>query len=166
MNHEQFQKVFFERFKQSLTKTYEQVVAELFPAGDLPGTVAPDIREHAAALLRELDDLVGESGGVFGLHQNGDPSPWDELLPGGRFERLSSTQALREALDAQAERPQVIGEIRHDPHGGWYVQWLVDVAALPKPVKLYTGTPTHAEQAEEIAGLIALLEHRQEKANG
>jgi hypothetical protein len=26
----------------------------------------------------------------YGLHLNGDPSPWDELLPGGRFERLTN----------------------------------------------------------------------------
>lgn len=34
-----------------------------------------------------------------------------------------------------------IGEIRNDSHGGcWYVQWLVNVDALAKPVKLYAGS--------------------------
>lgn len=57
----------------------------------------------AARLVDELDGLVGESGGVFGLHINGDVATWDELLPGGRFERLSSLDELRAALAAQQQ---------------------------------------------------------------
>jgi hypothetical protein len=47
--------------------------------------------------LQELDDLIGETSGVYGLHLNGDPSPWGEIIKGGRFERLST---LPEALAA------------------------------------------------------------------
>lgn len=41
-----------------------------------------------AGAVQELGDLVGESGGVYGLHLNGDPAPWEDILEGGRFERL------------------------------------------------------------------------------
>lgn len=47
-------------------------------------------------LVQEVWGLVGESHGVIGLHLNGDAAPWDELLPGGRFERLTSMPALSE----------------------------------------------------------------------
>lgn len=46
-------------------------------------------------LRRLVDDLcilVGESDGVYGLHKNGDLSPWSEILPGGSFVRLSAMQ--------------------------------------------------------------------------
>lgn len=36
--------------------------------------------------LLAVQDLIDESKGVFGLHLNGDPCPWDELLLGGRHE--------------------------------------------------------------------------------
>ena len=45
--------------------------------------------------LEEVADLIGESSGVYGLHLNGDNSPWSEIEQGGRFERLYS---LPEAL--------------------------------------------------------------------
>lgn len=36
--------------------------------------------------VEEFAALVRESGGVWGLHLNGDDSPWSELLPGGQYE--------------------------------------------------------------------------------
>ena len=51
----------------------------------------------AREALGEVQDLIGESHGVYGLHLNGDESPWGELEQGGRFERLTS---LNEALAA------------------------------------------------------------------
>lgn len=59
----------------------------------------------AARLVDELDALVSESDGVSGLHLNGNLAPWEELLPGGRFECLSSLDELREALTAQQQEP-------------------------------------------------------------
>lgn len=51
-------------------------------------------------LVSALDDLIGESQGVYGLHLNGDPSPWAELLPGGTFEEwLSALTDARQALE-------------------------------------------------------------------
>lgn len=51
--------------------------------------------EAKNAALQEVADLIGESSGVYGLHLNGDPAPWEELEQGGRFERLTS---LHDAL--------------------------------------------------------------------
>lgn len=36
--------------------------------------------------LNAVRELINESTGVYGLHLNGDVSPWDELRTGGRFE--------------------------------------------------------------------------------
>jgi hypothetical protein len=33
-----------------------------------------------------VEDLINSSNGVYGLHLNGDPAPWDDLLTGGWFE--------------------------------------------------------------------------------
>ena len=43
-------------------------------------------------LRQEIRDLVAESVGVTGLHRNGDIALWDELLPGGEFERLTNME--------------------------------------------------------------------------
>lgn len=37
-------------------------------------------------IVQDFDNLIGSSGGVYGLHLNGDPAPWSEIMPGGRFE--------------------------------------------------------------------------------
>lgn len=61
------------------------------------------VAQQSAALklaweaLGEVQDLIGESHGVYGLHLNSDESPWGELEQGGRFERLT---LLNEALAA------------------------------------------------------------------
>jgi len=72
----------------------------------------------AARLVDELDGLVGESYGVSGLHLNGDVAPWDELLPGGRFERLSSLDELRAALAAQQQGGRADGFAANRQEGG------------------------------------------------
>lgn len=61
--------------------------------------VSREALEALRLLVDEIDGLIDESGGVFGLHMNGDPSPWGEILPGGRFERLCSLEAARSLLD-------------------------------------------------------------------
>lgn len=58
---------------------------------------APKLYKTLDNLLNEILDLMGESDGVYGLHLNGDVSPWGELDEGGRFERLTS---LSEAVAA------------------------------------------------------------------
>lgn len=68
-------------------------------------------RELIAALLKDIDNLIDESEGVTGLHLNGDVAPWDELLPGGRFERFTSMAETRARL---AEDPAQAGPTEDD----------------------------------------------------
>lgn len=58
------------------------------------------VRAALDALVSDIECLVDETQGVYGLHQNGDPSPWCDLLPGGRYERLSALDDARAALAA------------------------------------------------------------------
>ena len=51
-------------------------------------------------LVTEIEALIAESHGVAGLHLNGDVATWDELEPGGRFERLASLADARAAIAA------------------------------------------------------------------
>ncbi len=56
-------------------------------------------------LLGNVEALMADSGGVYGLHLNGDPAPWDDLTDGGRFEDWlpldHARDALKEASDAR-----------------------------------------------------------------
>lgn len=86
--------------------------ADKFPIGHL-SHVVPSGRELAEItaerdslmrvlarsreFLREVDALIAESHGVYGMHLNGDEAPWDDVLVGGRFERLF-LESFREAL--------------------------------------------------------------------
>ncbi len=56
------------------------------------------ILDALEGLVFELDVLVAESDGVVGLHLNGDEAPWDELLPGGRYEHLGALTRARSVL--------------------------------------------------------------------
>lgn len=52
----------------------------------------------AEKLAADLKELIAESDGVGGLHQNGDFAPWDELTAGGQFEDwLGSLHDFQEA---------------------------------------------------------------------
>ena len=53
----------------------------------------------ARVALGEMQDLIDESYGVYGLHLNGDESPWSELEQGGRFERLITLNEALAAID-------------------------------------------------------------------
>lgn len=59
---------------------------------------APELLIALSGLLDDIEDLIGESEGVFGLHLNGDVAPWIELEEGGRFERLSHVSWARAAI--------------------------------------------------------------------
>ena len=70
--------------------------------------------------LQELVDLISESSGVYGLHLNGDNSPWSEIEAGGFYERLCF---LPEALSTQPDdsalrqyRNSVIEECANAPY--------------------------------------------------
>ena len=60
------------------------------------------IENAAQGLIDDIDCLMAESEGVAGLHLNGDLAPWGELEPGGRFERLTHLDLLRDALASGA----------------------------------------------------------------
>ena len=69
-------------------------------------TLREQVEKLTAALklsreaLGEVQDLIGESHGVYGLHLNGDESPWNELEQGGEFERLTSLNEAIAAIDS------------------------------------------------------------------
>lgn len=76
-------------------KTMEELQADLENAyggqntGDIEDAlIAIETRRRVVLVegLLAVEALVNESKGVFGLHLNGDPSPWGELRTGGRFE--------------------------------------------------------------------------------
>ena len=53
----------------------------------------------ASHVLHDIDDLVANSEGVTGLHQNGDVAEWPDILEGGSFgEWLMSVEVLRNVL--------------------------------------------------------------------
>jgi len=67
-----------------------------------------DLRERLAKAekgIREVDALICESQGVYGLHLNGDVSPWSELLPPGRF-----SEWLQDFADALPEKDAELGK--------------------------------------------------------
>ena len=52
--------------------------------------VAAEAREEGIEEMRPgiqaVENLIASSGGVAGLHLNGDIAPWSDLLTGGRYE--------------------------------------------------------------------------------
>ena len=67
-----------------------------------PVPSVPDEFYNAVANLSvDLEELVAETSGVYGLHLNGDPSPWGEILEGGRFELISSLHVVQNLLAAR-----------------------------------------------------------------
>lgn len=59
---------------------------------------APDLLRELQGLLDDIVGLIEESDGVYGLHLNGDVSPWSELVQGGRFERLLHIKSSLEVI--------------------------------------------------------------------
>lgn len=59
-----------------------------FDRATTPDTILAliEIAEAAQELVSAVDDLISESHGVYGLHQNGDIAPWNTLTEGGQFE--------------------------------------------------------------------------------
>ena len=81
------------------TKMAEQQarIAELEQQAAI-GRRAVDAWDALAALVGEIDGLIDESGGVYGLHLNGAPAPWSQILEGGHFECLCSLSDARRLL--------------------------------------------------------------------
>jgi hypothetical protein len=87
-----------------------------------PETPRDLVRLSATALVADLFNLMAESRGVAGLHQNGDEAPWEELTAGGRFEQwLGSYDRLRDLLVAPADLFKgVIHFVEPEKAEGWY----------------------------------------------
>lgn len=83
------------------------VEARAWLAAEPPGEGPP---AENGDLAQEIWDLISESEGVAGLHLNGDLAPWDELLPGGRFERLTSLKPVHSPPPTSVE-PPAAGEV-------------------------------------------------------
>ena len=60
------------------------------------------LREALAGVLADIEGLMDESEGVYGLHLNGDSSPWEELQEGGQFERLTHISIARATLKEES----------------------------------------------------------------
>lgn len=102
-----------ERVEQELTPLYTAPPAKNQSEQHLemvnpPAPSVPDEFYNAVANLSvELEELVAETSGVYGLHLNGDPSPWEEILEGGRFERISSLHVVQNLLATrQPKQPE------------------------------------------------------------
>lgn len=68
----------------------------------IPQERALALESALRALTSDLDDLIGNSDGVIGLHLNGDIASWEALLRGGEFSAwLSSLQTAKDILNAK-----------------------------------------------------------------
>ena len=61
-------------------------------------TARTELANALGELVGEIEELASESRGVAGLHLNGDVAAWEEILPGGRFERLGSLERAESAI--------------------------------------------------------------------
>lgn len=61
------------------------VTVELTPNTEALIAASPTLLEALEQLLKDVDDLMGSSEGVAGLHHNGELAPWSELAEGGQF---------------------------------------------------------------------------------
>ena len=108
----------------TVLRTYEG--AGLLPLGDHDVYAAPvtaanqpePVNQQTLAALNGLTEdiqcLIGESAGVYGLHLNGDLSPWGELEAGGRFERLTHLPDAHAAIAAAEEAQPVWQQAEHN----------------------------------------------------
>lgn len=58
--------------------------------------------------IKAVADLIEQSGGVYGLHLNGDPAPWSDLTTGGYFENwlIDFDDALQALADAERKEAE------------------------------------------------------------
>lgn len=75
---------------------------------DLARMYSSQLERQRAALIA-VSELIDNSEGVYGLHLNGDPSPWDELRTGGRFEGWLLPFDAASAMSAEGQDPQGLG---------------------------------------------------------
>lgn len=57
---------------------------------------------------------------------------------------------VRKRIERQTGKiPSPVGELRCDPSGFWYVQWLKDMTQVPKPAKLYEQPQARADLSDD-----------------
>jgi hypothetical protein len=90
----------------------------------------PDARwlDAVSGLVDDIECLIDESEGVYGMHLNGDPSPWSELESGGRFERLTHLPIVKGLLAAAPSPEGQEAEQAREIVKRW-VSWIEDVSA-------------------------------------
>jgi hypothetical protein len=85
--------------------------------------VSDDAKLHLARLVEALDDLIGSSGGVYGLHLNDDPAPWETLEAGGQFEPwLAALTEAREFIKRTKPQRQAVQD-DDDGDDDWHDIW-------------------------------------------
>lgn len=57
--------------------------------------------KSAEEIVEEIDGLIEESGGVYGLHMNGEPATWEWLINNGWLEKTG--KLLAESKDTNEE---------------------------------------------------------------
>lgn len=65
------------------------------------GTGVLDPMEALRRIVHDLDELIGHSDGVAGLHGNGDVAPWDDLTDGPYSAWLGSIHVARAAVEGK-----------------------------------------------------------------
>lgn len=123
------------------------------------------LREALANLLYDVDCLIAESEGVYGLHLNGNNAPWYELTEGGRFEEwLCTIESARATLAAdqqpQGERDPLVTLISGDgTQTGFADALLAKLQYARERYGLYDepwrGTDWHGDLCRSIAGHLA-----------
>lgn len=124
-----------EQYELATDITSTSIARSLECADQLAAEQAKNVGLREAA--QEVRDLIDETYEVYGLRLNGDPSLWDELMAGGRFERLTmldealSTPSDTSALEAIVKKA---GEVMRDRFRIAEVQGWLDkefIRALP-----------------------------------
>ena len=68
-------------------------------------------------LHTDVEALIADSEGVYGLHHNGDPAPWSELIEGGAHEDWIGTP-LWSARNAWRDGQTILAKASPDKSGG------------------------------------------------
>lgn len=67
----------------------------------------------ALQVIDDLQSLIGDSDGVYGLHLNGDPAPWSDLTMGGKYEEWLHSHGAAECLIEVAREKYGIANAEH-----------------------------------------------------
>lgn len=138
------------------------------------GSGEAPFRAALQSLVSSLDDLIADSVGIFGLHQNGDLAPWDDLLRGGEFEAwLRALDDARDLLSGAGEA----GEVRADAlEAAAQIADNAGAGAVAQQIRLLAKVPpgpatprqevtdhSHAARLARLHGILHRLRWKQDK---